>query len=78
MKETKGNEYPVYKLVYTDMQGKRSIAYIAEESSEIAIGLLKEVLESYGYSKKNLENLFEVSRKTECSAYKGSIVLRSF
>lgn len=57
-------EYNVYMLVYTDILGKRSKAFVAEESSQKALEALEESLINLGYSKKNIEKLLPLAKIT--------------
>lgn len=68
--------YPMHKIVYTDMNKDRVVAFVSEDSSKLALILLEETLEKLGYSDKSIQNMLPVSRETEYEAPSGQIEFR--
>ena len=56
--------YNVYKIIYTDIRGKRANAFIAEESSEEALDVLEETLINFNYSNKDIEKMIPIVKIT--------------
>ncbi len=69
---------PIHKIVYTDLRNRRAIAYISEQSSQMALKTLEEALMNLGYSEKNIKKMLPVSRKTESKAPPSQIRFRDF
>lgn len=72
----KEQKYKVHKIIYTDSRGKRTNAFVAEESSKIALELLEDSLINFGYTPKNLEKMIPLVKTTEFFANKTWIKFR--
>lgn len=78
MKESQNNKeaYQVHEIVYTSMAGKRVKVHVAEESSQKALAMLEESLMNFGYTPKNIDNMFPISKITEYKSSKTWIDFR--
>lgn len=68
--------YPIHKIVYTDINKNRAVVFVSEESAQLALSVLEKELKDIGYSYKNINNMLPVSRMTDYMAPKGQVEFR--